>query len=158
MIRGTRNPAVLRTLEMSYLAVLRMMSANGRNDSRWLATAWPAANGLPDYPCDLLPHQWVRYQFPSGRMFRWEFEKQGERLYPDIKGQITVGDQNIALTAALDGLGPAFIFDHVARSASASGPLVRVLRDWCPQFPGPMLITATTPHIVRPARLHGYGA
>jgi len=57
----------------------------------------------------------------------------------DVKGRITVGDHDLALAAAIDGIGPAFIFEDVAQEALASGPVVRILADWCPPFSGQML-------------------
>jgi DNA-binding transcriptional LysR family regulator len=101
--------------------------------------SWFASHEPVLHPNDLLSHECVRYRFPSGRTFHWEFEKEGQRIDLDVRGRISVGDQDLALAAATDGIGPAFIFEDVARDAIASGQLVRVLEDWCPPFPGPML-------------------
>ncbi len=111
-------------------------------DCRFAAVATPSwfdANGPVLHPNDLLPHECVRYRFPSGRIFRWEFEKEGQRVDLDVKGRVSVGDQDLALAAAIDSIGPAFLFEDVAQEAIASGRLVRVLDDWCPRFAGPVL-------------------
>jgi DNA-binding transcriptional LysR family regulator len=76
----------------------------------------------------------VRYRFPSGRLFFWEFEKGDERLALDVPGRITVGEQDLAVRAALDGIGPAFVFEHAVEHLDRE-TLVRLLEDWCPLLP-----------------------
>jgi DNA-binding transcriptional LysR family regulator len=100
---------------------------------------WLDGNGPLHHPNDLLAHECVRYRFSGGRRVKWKFEKGDERLEIDPKGRITVGDHDLALSAALDGIGPALLFEDVVRDALSTGRLVRVLEDWCPLFPGPML-------------------
>ena len=53
-----------------------------------------------------------------------------------VDGQMIVNDTGIALQAAMDGLGIAYITDHQVQPLIAEGRLVRVLEDWCPPFPG----------------------
>lgn len=101
--------------------------------------AWATAHGPLSHPNELMAHACVRYRFPSGRLFHWEFEKDGTRLELDVGGRITVGEQDLALRAALDNLGPAFVFDHAAAPLLASGQLVRLLEDWCPELSSFML-------------------
>ena len=72
-------------------------------------------------------------------MFKWEFEKGTEKLEIDPKGRITVGDQDLAVAAALAGIGPAYIFEDAAKEALVRGGVVRVLDDWCQPFPGLVL-------------------
>jgi len=47
-----------------------------------------------------------------------------------------VNDTGLALQAAMDGLGIAYITDDQALPLIEQGRLVRVLEDWCPPFPG----------------------
>lgn len=103
------------------------------------APAWVDAHGTPAHPTGLLAHECVRYRFPSGRLFHWEFEKDGELLELDVKGRITVSEQELAVEAALQGIGPAFLFESSARDALGRGALVRLLEDWCPWLPSFML-------------------
>lgn len=53
-----------------------------------------------------------------------------------VEGQLTLGDQELILDAALADHGLAFVFEAYAKSALANGRLQRVLEDWCPAFPG----------------------
>lgn len=98
-----------------------------------------AGREIPIHPRDLSNHQCIRIRFPSGRIYRWEFEKDGESLEMDVKGQLTLGDPRLIMDAAVDGLGLACVFEDFAREQLRSGKLVRVLEDWCPPFPGFML-------------------
>jgi DNA-binding transcriptional LysR family regulator len=90
----------------------------------------------PRTPHDLRDHACIRYRFPSGTLFRWRFEKDGKALEIDVDGPITLSDQELMVSAALDGIGLAFAFEgRVARLVRAKR-LVRVLADWCPPFEG----------------------
>lgn len=101
--------------------------------------AWLQRNAAPVHPHDLLNHECVRYRFPSGRPALWEFEKDGRELELDVPGRLTVIEHELALRAALDGVGPAFLMDLSANDAIASGELVSLLEDWCPPLPALML-------------------
>lgn len=96
-------------------------------------------HGVPQHPADLDRHNCIRFRFPSGRVYKWEFEQGDTRLEIDVKGQLTVGDQALAVRAALDGLGLAFTFESLVRAEIAQGRLVTVLDEWSPVFAGFML-------------------
>ncbi len=95
--------------------------------------------GIPGHPADLNRHHCIRYRFPSGRLYRWEFERDGVRFDMDVGGRLTLGDYNMSIHAALDGVGLAFLHEEFARGAIVQGKLISVLEDWCPNFPGFML-------------------
>jgi len=98
-----------------------------------------ADRDIPTHPNDLLRHQCIRIRFPSGRIYRWEFEKGNEAIEIDVKGRLTLGDLNLITDASVKGLGIACVFEDLATEHLKSGKLVRVLEDWCPSFPGFML-------------------
>jgi DNA-binding transcriptional LysR family regulator len=52
----------------------------------------------------------------------------------------------LRLSSALDGLGVAYLPEDQALSHIADGKLIRVLEDWCPEFPGY--------HLYYPSRRH----
>ncbi len=91
----------------------------------------------PKTPRDLTAHRCIRYRMgPSGPVYRWEFEKRGQPVTVAVPGPLILTDVGLTLRAALDGVGlasllEAHVAEHVARKR-----LVRVLEDWCPQFPG----------------------
>lgn len=98
--------------------------------------AYFAAHPPPATPADLARHDCIRFRFPSGRLSKWEFEKDGREIVLEVNGRLVVGELDVALLAALDGAGLAFIFEELAEPHIAAGALVRALEDWCPSFPG----------------------
>lgn len=90
----------------------------------------------PVEPRDLLQHACIRNRFPSGRTYRWEFEKAGEVQEIAIEGPLIVNDDRVILEAALNGTGFAYLFEAYVHDALANGRLVRVLEDWCQPFAG----------------------
>ncbi len=109
-------------------------------DMRMAAAASPAylaRHGAPSTPHDLSHHNCINLRFPTyGGLYAWEFEKDGRALNVRVEGQMTVNDTSLALQAAMDGLGIAYITDDQVLPLIADGRLVRVLEDWCPPFPG----------------------
>lgn len=90
----------------------------------------------PVTPYDLKDHPCIRYRFPSGAFYRWEFERGGLELGMDVQGPLTLGDQDMMLQSAIDGAGLAYLFETQAKEAVADGRLIHVLEDWCPYYPG----------------------
>lgn len=109
-------------------------------DMRMAAAASPAylaAHGSPQTPRDLNRHNCINLRFPTyGGLYAWEFEKDGRALNVRVNGQMIVNDTSLALEAAVDGLGIAYITEDQVLPLIADGLLVRVLEDWCPPFPG----------------------
>lgn len=95
-----------------------------------------AGTGRPTIPGDLAGRDCIRYRFPSGRHYAWEFEKDGREVSVDVDGPMTLGDQFLILAAARAGIGFGYVFEAMAEADLAAGRLVRVLDDWCPPFPG----------------------
>ncbi|MDH7637762.1 LysR family transcriptional regulator [Sphingomonas oryzagri] len=105
-----------------------------------------AAAASPDYfdrypppatPHDLSRHNCINLRFPTyGGLYAWEFEKDGRALNVRVDGQLTVNDTALALQAAMDGFGIAYITDDQVLPLIDAGRLIRVLEDWCPPFPG----------------------
>ena len=101
--------------------------------------AYLAGRQLPHHPHDLLSHACVRYRFPSGRFYKWEFEKDGVAMEVDVTGRIALSDVHAEVRAAVDGIGIGCVPEHYVRDLLQSGQLVRMLDDWCPTIPGFML-------------------
>ena len=100
------------------------------------APAYFAAHPKPRKPHDLQDHGCIRFRLPSGSLYRWEFEKNGEPLEVEVAGPLTLSDQQLMVQAALDGAGLAMVLENHARADLKARRLVRVLSDWCPPFPG----------------------
>jgi DNA-binding transcriptional LysR family regulator len=91
----------------------------------------------PRKPQDLVSHNCINLRLPShGGVYAWEFEKGGRELRARVDGQMTCNGAIQMMTAALAGLGLAYIPQDMAEPHIARGRLKRVLTDWCQPYSG----------------------
>jgi DNA-binding transcriptional LysR family regulator len=90
----------------------------------------------PRTPDDLAHHCCVQYRRAAGAVFEWPFERDGRSLRISPDGRVMVNDADLAVRAAVDGLGIAYTIEALADPFLRSGQLVRVLEDWSPSFDG----------------------
>jgi DNA-binding transcriptional LysR family regulator len=106
---------------------------------RFLAVASPdylAAREPLRTPDDLSDHACIRLRLPSGKLYRWEFERHGQEISIEVQGALTLDHIELMTEAAVDGLGIAYVPERSAQPYIESGKLVSVLDDWCPRIPG----------------------
>jgi DNA-binding transcriptional LysR family regulator len=119
------------------------------------APAYLAAHGRPEHPRDLLQHACMRGQFSGGAIPVWEFERDGEivRIDPQARLQVRQGAAlDLAVQAAIDGLGIIHLFEDWLRPHFESGALVPVLEPWWQSFSGPFLYYSGRRHLPSPLR------
>ncbi|MBK1698828.1 LysR family transcriptional regulator [Rhodovibrio salinarum] len=119
-----------------------MIAVRISDDLRFLAVASPdyiSRFGKPLVPDDLLQHRCIRQRLPSGKRYRWDFEKHGQEIAVDPPGPLTLNDNGLMIDAAARGLGIAYVPETAAGDLLATNRLVAVLEDWCPPFSGLML-------------------
>jgi DNA-binding transcriptional LysR family regulator len=85
----------------------------------------------PTTPHDLQHHVCIRYAFPSGTIFNWEFSRNGEFVQVEVDGPLTVDSQELMADAAARGLGLAYVWEDRAAPYLRDGRLRRCLEDWC---------------------------
>lgn len=90
----------------------------------------------PQHPRDLTGIPCIRHRFPSGTLYRWEFDRAGVKLETQVNGPLTLGDVGLMIDAALNNIGLAYVFEHMVAEHLAAGRLLQVLDDWCPHYPG----------------------
>jgi DNA-binding transcriptional LysR family regulator len=91
----------------------------------------------PRTPDDLARHSCIQYRRAvDGAMFEWPFERDDKSRQISVDGRIMVNDTDLAIRAALDGLGIAYAVEALADPFLRSGQLVRVLEEWSPSFEG----------------------
>ena len=91
----------------------------------------------PRRPQDLVNHNCIKLRLPThGGFYAWEFEKAGRELRVRVDGQLTYNTTAQMLTAALAGLGLAYVPEGLVKPHVAKGRLRRVLAEWCPPFSG----------------------
>ncbi|XXX74472.1 LysR substrate-binding domain-containing protein [Sorangium sp. So ce134] len=100
------------------------------------APSYFARRPEPRAPRDLLEHECIRRRMASGAVYRWELERRGREVAVDVRGALTLDDDDLALQAALDGAGLAYVSERSAAADIEAGRLVRVLAEWTPPFPG----------------------
>ena len=109
-------------------------------DLRMAAVAAPGyfkQHGVPLLPHDLANHRCINLRMVTlGGHYAWEFEKDGRELNVRVDGQLTFNKPDLIKTAAVAGMGIAYLPEDHVIDKLASGELVRVLEDWCPPFSG----------------------
>lgn len=90
------------------------------------------AHGTPITPQDLAKHSCLRVRLPNGAIYRWPFEKDGQSVYIDVAGAMTLDEASLARTAALASAGLILAMESDVRDDIEAGRLVRVLEDWTP--------------------------
>lgn len=101
------------------------------------APAYLAHRPPPLTPRDLAQHACINLrQTSGGGLYAWEFEQDGQALRVRPEGQLVFNTMRMAIPAAIDGFGLAFVMEDQVAEAIADGRLVTVLEDWCPPFAG----------------------
>ena len=116
-----------------------MIAVRLGGDTRFVAVAAPAylsAHPPLQTPDGLKGHACIRVRMPSGKLYRWEFEKHGQALTVDVSGPLTLDHIGLMADAAGPGLGIAYVPEQAVRSRIERGTLATVLDDWCPWTPG----------------------
>jgi DNA-binding transcriptional LysR family regulator len=90
----------------------------------------------PIVPADLMDHECIRTRYPSGALYRWEFERRGEAMRIDVPGSLTLDEPDMIAQACRAGIGLAYVGEWIVADDIASGRLVEVLSEWTPAYPG----------------------
>ena len=88
--------------------------------------------GEPGTADELERHRCIGHRVPSGKLYRWEFERAGQALTIETSGPVTLDDEELMVEAAIEGLGIAYVASPAAEAALAAGHLRRILTAWTP--------------------------
>jgi len=111
------------------------------------APAYLARHGRPQHPNDLLQHRCINYfSSKTGKIYEWDFAREGERFQIRVPGRIAVNDADAYMAASLSGMGIAQMSLFAAQPMLLSGQMEMVLEDWC--------IDPIPVHIVYPQNRH----
>jgi DNA-binding transcriptional LysR family regulator len=101
------------------------------------APTYFARRRAPRTPDDLARHICVEYRREAdGGVLMWLFERNRKSRRISVDGRVMVNNSDLAVRAAVDGLGIAYTVEALAEPFLRSGQLVRVLEDWSPSFEG----------------------
>ena len=109
-------------------------------------------HATPQKPEDLHGVPCIRHRFPSGSMYRWEFERGGIAQEIEVSGPLTLGDVSLMVGPALQGVGLAYVFEDMVTEHLADGRLIQVLTSWCPYYPGLHLYYPSRRHVPAPLK------
>jgi DNA-binding transcriptional LysR family regulator len=134
-----------------------MIAVRIGDDARPVIVASPeylAQHPRPKAPGDLQDHNCFRQRFASGVMHRWSFEKRGKSVEVAVTGSLISSESDLAIRAALDGLGIARVPAIYVESHIASKRLVPLLEDWTPRSVGFFVYYPSRRQM--PAALHAF--
>jgi DNA-binding transcriptional LysR family regulator len=104
------------------------------------APAYLARYGHPRAPEELLSHRCIQYRLgPDQPLVEWSFIRGGRTQRVPVEGRVIINNSDLAIRAAIDGVGIAHIIEALARLYLESGQLVRVLEEFSPSFEGFLL-------------------
>ena len=91
----------------------------------------------PRTPDDLARHSCVQFRVAGdGTVLAWPFERNRKSRHISVEGRVMVNNGDLAVRAAIDGLGIAYTLEALAEPFLRSGQLIRILEDWSPSFEG----------------------
>ena len=132
-----------------------MVAVRVSEPSRFLAVASPAylaARGLPERPADLAGHNCIQLRTKGG-LYPWTFIEDGRRTEAKVSGSLVTDDSHLALRAAAEGVGVAYVVESHAAAALASGALEPLMLDHAVPFPGFFLYYPSRRHVPAPLKL-----
>jgi DNA-binding transcriptional LysR family regulator len=90
------------------------------------APTYLARRRPPRTPDDLSRHSCVQYRMAAdGDLWVWPFERNRKSRRISVDGRVMVNDTDLAVRAAVDGLGIAYTLESLAEPFLRSGQLVR---------------------------------
>lgn len=90
-----------------------------------------AKYGRPGHPSELARHRCINYfSSKTGKIYDWDFSRDGERIEVPIPGELAVNDSNAYTSAALTGLGIVQMTRFTLAPYLADGRLELLLEDW----------------------------
>lgn len=92
---------------------------------------------IPMTPRDLAQHDCIRHRWKFDETIRpWQFEKDGERIEIDPQGRLIVNEAQNVVTAAVSGVGVAYLPAALVATHVIEKRLTVLLGDWCTSFSG----------------------
>ena len=100
----------------------------------------------------------IQYRLGAkGTIARWGFERSGKTRQIAVAGRLTVNDPELALRAALDGIGIAYVPEDLPAPFLRAGQLVRVLERWPSATEGLFLFYHGHGQVPTALRVHRHG-
>ncbi len=99
--------------------------------------AYLASQGTPREPAELLGHRCIQWRRPdTHERHHWRFTIAGEGITLAVSGPLTASHCDVAIAAAIVGVGVAYVLGPLAAKPIADGRLVPLLESYLPSFDG----------------------
>ena len=108
-------------------------------DIGWVVAGSPAyfeRFGTPEHPDDLQNHRCLRFRLGDDRVYRWEFDRNDEKIEVDVPGSITLDDSRSIVTLLIGGAGLMYGPEPLLAPLVKSGAVRLVLQEWSSPGPG----------------------
>ena len=108
-------------------------------DIRWVVAGSPnylERFGTPQHPDDLLHHRCLRFRLGDDKIYRWEFEREGESFEVDVPGALTLDESRSLIALVRRGAGLMYGPEPLLLPFVESGEVRLVLEAWAPSGPG----------------------
>jgi DNA-binding transcriptional LysR family regulator len=116
-----------------------MVSQRLSADIGWVVAGSPAyleRFGTPQHPDDLQHHRCLRFRLGDDRVYRWELERNDEKMRIDVPGSMTLEDSHIIMTLMVGGAGLMYGVEPLLTPLVKTGAARLVLEDWTSPGPG----------------------
>ena len=98
--------------------------------------AYLAESELPTSPDDLSRHRCIRWRPIGSDTQAWQFACDGQPKAIAVSGPLVVSHCDAAITAALQGVGIAYVLESYARPYTDDGRLIPLLSRFLPPLGG----------------------
>ena len=108
-------------------------------DIRWVVAGSPSyleRFGTPTHPMDLQQHRCLRIRLGDGRIYRWEFERDGEEVAVAVPGAVLLDETPVGVALLRGGAGLMFAAEPMLAPVVAEGAARFVLEGWSATGPG----------------------
>ena len=117
-----------------------------------------ALHRQPRTPDDLAAHSCIQYRLGmDAPLLKWPFKRDARSFQIPVSGRGIVNNPELAVRAALDGLGLAYTLEGWALPYPRSGQSIHVIEDWSPLFEGFFLDYPGDRHLPPTPRVHRHG-
>lgn len=116
-----------------------MIAVRLSSDFRWVVAGSPAyldRFGTPQTPEELAHHRCLGVRLGDDRIYRWEFQRNGEEYALSVPSRITADETRVMLGLALEGAGLMYAIEPIFAPHLATGDLRLVLEDHAVSGPG----------------------